>query len=636
MRHARTPITLAALLALTLSACTGRLSSADLDEAGRPVGPGPAIPGANNRPGVNNTDPIKPVDPTDPTDPTDPIKPTDPPRKGEPFACSPGQRAPELPLRRLSMLQYKNTTRDLLRATLGEPQGQAAWGALRETLEKLPDDARRGYPGDTHGGFRSLDQTLQQQHVDVSLELAQAVAQQLTSSQERLGRVVGACATDNDPSNDAGCVQDFIRRFGELALRSPLDEDDVGFYTQVYDAQGLSVPGLRDVITTMLASPQHLYHVQHGQEPVLERLPQGAVHALTAHELASKLAYHFWQSAPDEALLQAARDGSLMTEAGYRAQLDRLIADERAEAMLRALFTEWLWTDELPRLDALVGTPVFDAFAGQQRPSAQLRAAMIDELAHMARYYTVDRPGSLDELLLSDHSFAADPELAALYGVQPWDGRSEPPRFRPGERAGLITRAALLTSGSANTRPIMKGFFIRKALLCVQPPPPPDNAADFRVDLSDAMTTREVVESITEQEGSSCAGCHKVFINPLGFATESYDALGRLRAEQTLFNAEGVRVGSRPVDTRGVPRIFFDDLTPVETPQELADMLVQSEEVHKCFARHYARFTFSRAEDLQADACALEDLRQQLVSGADMRQVLTSIALRPEFKQRQL
>lgn len=612
-------------LALVFSACTGRLSNADSEERPEPAGPGQEQT-KNNTPGPVTNNGEGPV-----TENNQPGMV----RKAQPFSCEAGQVGPELPLRRLSIEQYRRSVQAILARGLGPVEAEQAMTQLGELWSELPDDSRVGYPGDTHGGFRRLDQKLQQEHVKLTLDIAQEVAKALTLTPERLDRLMGVCATDADAANDEQCVRDFIRDFGERALRGELGADDESFYWDVYGAQGVDEAGLRDVIAVMLTSPQFLYHVEHGQDEVVGQGPDGELHRLSAYELANRLAYHFWQAPPDDALLAAARDGSLLTEAGYKAQVDRVVADARTESMLSSLFSEWLWLDELRRLDSLVGTPLFDQFAGQDSPSETLRQSMIDELVGMASYYTLANPSSFSELLGSNKVFTQDQELANLYGVQPWDGKTQPDEFAAGERAGLITRAALLSTGSANTRPIIKGFFIRKALLCVQPPPPPDNAANFRVELNDHMTTREVVEELTEQNGA-CAGCHQTFINALGFATENYDALGRLRQEQVLFNDAGEIVGSKAVETASVPRIFLDDMTESKGAADLSQMLISSEEVHKCFARHYTRFTFGRAEDLVADGCVMEELRQSLVAGDNLQDVLKRIALRPEFKQRQL
>ena len=91
----------------------------------------------------------------------------------------------------------------------------------------------------------------------------------------------------------------------------------------------------------------------------------------------------------------------------------------------------------------------------------------------------------------------------------------------------------------------MKGVFLRTNILCDTIPPPPPGANAKPPELMPGMTTRESVEAITEMPGTVCAGCHTLAINPLGFATEGFDALGRFRTAQRLFDAAGVETGTK-------------------------------------------------------------------------------------------
>lgn len=547
------------------------------------------------------------------------------------FMCDVDAKPPELPLRRLSNEQYRNTVRDVVMASAVPGRADALMQDLSARMESLPRDVRKGQPGDTHGGYRRLDQVVHQGHIDVSMDVAVAAAVELTRDDAAMERLMGACATDADTSNDDACVTDFLQDFGRRALRRPLEDGDETFYRSVYDADGINAAGARDVVAVMLTAPQFLYHVEHGAAPVDETTQ---TFALGAFELAARLSYHFWQTTPDDELLDAAADGSLLTDTGYRAQLERVFNDPRTRASLGSFFKEWLWLDELPALDALNGTPLFDNFTGENQPSSELRAKMLAEIEDMAAYHTLTAGSSFTELFVSNLSFARDPELAAIYGAEPWDGQGTPPMMPEDERAGLITRAALLASGTASTRPIIRGFFARKALLCTTPPPPPDNAADFEINLSEDATTREVVEALTEAEGSTCAGCHQAFINGLGFATEGFDALGRVRAEQRLFDAEGMQVATKAVDTVSTPRIWQTDDRESTGAKDLSSMLADSGEVHACFVRHYWRFTFGRPEDRGLDGCGLESLRERVIAGAPLKDVMMEVALRPEFRQR--
>lgn len=547
-----------------------------------------------------------------------------------PFSCDPSATVETLSMRRLSRAQYENTLRDLLTWAVGDA-GTSVYAGVQPLVDRLPQDARRAPYGDVRGGFRRLDQDVHQEHINAGYDVAVAVAETLTT--DHLATIAGSCATDGETSNDDACIDDFIRTFGERALRRPLDDDEVAFYREVYDAEGLAQgtepEAFADVIVVMLTAPQFLYLVEHADEATSDA-PN--LYRLTAWELASRLSYHFWQTAPDDELIEAARSGELLTEEGWAAQVDRLFADPRTTAALEEFYGEWLWLEDLPPLDARVGTPVFDAFRGDFDPLPESTHNMVQEVLDMASWYT--REGTLTDVFTSDRSFATTPDVAQIYGVEPWDGQSDPPVFPHAERAGLIARAALVATGSPNTRPIMKGVFIRKALLCDQIPPPPDNANAMPPELSPDATTREVVEALTEQEGTACAGCHANFINPLGYATESFDALGRFRTEQTLYDEDGNVTGTRPIDSTSVPRIDPGDDRPSSGAPDLSRYLVESERVQACFARHYVRWTFGRAEDTDADGCMLNGLTSALVDDAPLHEVLRQIALRDEFKTR--
>ena len=259
---------------------------------------------------------------------------------------------------------------------------------------------------------------------------------------------------------------------------------------------------------------------------------------------------------------------------------------------------------------------------------------MIDDVLDMLAHYTWNEPGGMKELFTSELSFAKDPRLSAIYGVPAWDGVSAPPRLPPGERPGLLTRALFLSTGTANTRPIMKGVFLRRRMLCDALPPPPAGVNAMPPELRSDMTTRQVVTEVTEQPGTSCAGCHATRINPLGFAFEGFDALGRFRTEQRLFDAQGNLLGALPVDTRSVPEVYAGDPRSAAGPAELVQLMLESGKLEACLARNYFRFVFGRWEDEARDGCALERLRRRLADSGQIRELLKEAALTPEFRRR--
>ncbi|HET9930779.1 MAG TPA: DUF1588 domain-containing protein, partial [Polyangiaceae bacterium] len=234
----------------------------------------------------------------------------------------------------------------------------------------------------------------------------------------------------------------------------------------------------------------------------------------------------------------------------------------------------------------------------------------------------------------SELSFAKDARLAKIYGVGAWDGSSAPPALPSGQRPGLLTRALFLTTGTANTRPILKGVFIRKNVLCNEIPPPPPGANAKPPTLGPNMTTRESVEELTEMSGTTCAGCHATLINPLGYATEGFDSLGRFRTEQRLFDDSGAQTGSKPVDTSSIPRVTLGDMTPIRGAGELMSLIASSGQVEACMSRNFFRFTYGRWEDTAFDGCALEDGRKALSNGGRLSDLITAELMSPAFRRR--
>jgi hypothetical protein len=550
------------------------------------------------------------------------------------FECDPDAIAPDLPLRRLSKAQYESTIIDLVRWAMPPADADAIVVEIDPLVATIPEDARETIAGETHGGFRRLDQTVHQSHVNASYDVATTVAHELVATESRRTALIGACATDADTSNDDACLDAFIDTFGARVMRRPLEADELPFFRSIFDgdgtAQGMDPEAFADVITVMLVSPQFLYFVEHGDAAV-EGTPDR--YWLSGHEIAARLSYHFWQTAPDDDLIAAAQSGALLTDEGYAAQVDRLIADPRTQATFGEFYREWLWLDDLPPMDALVGTALFDAVRGDFEPGPDTTANMVAEVVDMATWYTFAQGGDFEELFLGNRSFAKTDDIAQLYGVAPWTG-GEPPMIEDPARTGLLTRAALVATGGNNTRPIMKGVFIRKGLLCEAVPPPPNNAAANPPELSDEMTTREVIEELTEQEATACAGCHATLINPLGFATENFDSLGRTRTEQTLFDADGNVVGTKPIDTSSIPQVVAGDMTPSSGAADLAQLVIDSAKPQACLSRNLVRFTMARPEDIAGDGCMMQDLATQLVDGVPLVEVLRAVALRPEFRQR--
>jgi hypothetical protein len=344
------------------------------------------------------------------------------------------------------------------------------------------------------------------------------------------------------------------------------------------------------------------------------------------------LSYQFWQAPPDAELRASAASGALLQDAEYRTQVTRLLADPRASVMVDDFFNQWFRLQELGSLTSRVGTPQYDAFAGANKPTAQLRGAMFDEVLQAVRW-NVRHGASLDALLTDARQFAQSAELSTLYEAAPWDGTSEPVAL-PSSRSGLFTRAAFLANDSANTRPVMKGLRIRTGFLCDTMPPPPGNLMVTTPELAPDATTRQVVANLTENPGTACLGCHHT-LNPLGYVSEGFDALGRVRTNQQLFDLMGNPTSAPPVDTVAVPLVDFDDPRAFPDIASVTARIAQSKRVDSCFARQYFRYSFRRAENVLTDACALRAFDQAARTGS-MSDALAATAFLPGFKSRRL
>ena len=538
---------------------------------------------------------------------------------------------PDPALRRLTVTQYRNSVRDLLLFALSDDSlAGDAFLALAPALSNLRPDRRPVIGNNKFGTFRRLAQSIQPSWVEGTYHVGEAAGALLTASPYFNALV--PCASNAEASAST-CVENFIRRFGERALRRPLSEQQMAFYQAVYgDTERIIPEAFADVVATFVAAPQFAYQVEHGTS---DATPSGPTSKLTAYEIASRLAYQYWDTMPDNALWEAAASGTLLTETGFQDQLDRIVRHPKARETFDAFYEEYLLLDYLPPLDTLQDDPVFQAFAGEDYPTPSLREDMIDDVLDFARHVTWQQNGTFDDLLTREDVFPRSQALASIYGINtPYDGERVPPTST--ERPGVFTRPGMLANGLVRTSAILRGARLRKEFLCDDPPPPPadaDNVAASRRDDAPAMqTSRERADFVTQ--GARCASCHEVYINPLGFAFEGFDGLGRLRTQEPVFEADGSVVTELPIDTRSVPRVNEADTTPSSGPQDLVRLLQASGKPHACFVRRYARFSWGRLEDPELDGCALSALAQAAQGKATLLDVFKAVALLPAFQKR--
>jgi mono/diheme cytochrome c family protein len=327
--------------------------------------------------------------------------------------------------------------------------------------------------------------------------------------------------------SDGQCARQILTRLARLAYRRPVQPDDLGplldFFNEAYEqASREGRPrafdaGIQLALKRLLVSPEFLYRI--------ERDPQSSVpgpYAISDLELAARLSFFLWSSIPDETLLQIAEAGRLSIPAELERQVERMLADSRAQRFVENFAGQWLF---LRNLEATVPVqsvfPDFDDTlrAGLQRETELFFASIVRE----------DR--SVFDLLTADYSFMNE-RVASHYGVAQIKGShfrrvNYPP---DSQRRGLLGHGSILavTSYPDRTSPVVRGKWILENLLGAPPPdPPPDVPGLLETDgAGSALSMRERLAR--HRDNPSCASCHAL-MDPLGFALENFDAIGRWR-----------------------------------------------------------------------------------------------------------
>jgi len=367
------------------------------------------------------------------------------------------------------------------------------------------------------------------------------------SSQESAGRKkILVC----DPASGTACVERIVSTLARKAYRRPVKPSEVASLMKLVAlarTEGLSVEhGIETALTGMLVSPDFLFRIERDAEP----RNAAAVHRLTDVELASRLSYFLWSSMPDDQLLDLAERKRLSDPATLDAQLARMLADPRASALAENFAGQWL---ETRNLDSVKPDP--DKFPEW---NAELKEAMRTETKmFFDSILRENRP--ISEFLTARYSFLNE-RLARFYGIQDVKGMD----FRrvdlsTSDRGGILNHASVLTVTSYPTRTsvVLRGRYVLENILGSPPPPPPPNVPPLDEEAAG------VVQSLRQQmeqhrANPSCAVCHSK-MDPLGFALENYDAIGKWRPMDGKF----------PIDTGGM----LPDGTRFAGPSDLRDAL---------------------------------------------------------------
>jgi hypothetical protein len=518
---------------------------------------------------------------------TAPLAP--PEAASSPEAAAPGG------LRRLLGHQYTNAVRDLLGA------GPAA------VASPPPDSSIRGLES-----IGAAELALSESAV-VAYELsAGKIAAKAREDAPSFAKLTACSAQDQATGK---CFDSFVRRFGRLAWRRPLEDAEALSYAGVAtkardtfktDAYDGVADGYEYAIAALLQSPSFLYLVELGvPDP---KQPQAR--KLTGYEVATRLSFFVLDTTPSSALLDAAAAGKLDTTEGVRASVTALLDTPQASSGVAAFYGELFKLRDLSSLSKDV--TAYPAF------SRELASSMSQETTMLIDDIVFKRNSDFRELFDAPYTFV-DSRLAAHYGLNPpaTAGVFEK-RTLGGGRAGLLGQASFLSlfSPFATTSPTRRGKFILETLLCrdIAPPPPgvitklPDDPP------GKPQTMRQRLEE--HRKNPTCAACH-ASMDGIGLALEKFDGIG---TQRDLENG-------LPIDTAS----SLAGLGSFSSPAELGKLLRNDPSAGPCVVRNFFRNSMGHVET-PGEAKTIAALDASFAAGGfKVKSLLADIVSSPAF-----
>jgi len=417
--------------------------------------------------------------------------------------------------------------------------------------------------------------------------------------------------------NDSKCAGEIITNIARRAYRRPPSADEMAVLMDFYK-YGLSESGFEEgiglAIERILAGPEFLFLV----ENVPAGIKPGAVFRISDLELATRLALFLWSSIPDEALLDLAEAGKLSEPVMLQQQIIRMLKDSRSDALVQNFASQWLALDKLNA--ATPDGELFPYFDDNLRQALQTETRLFFE--HILRQ---DLP--LVDLLAADYSFINE-RLANHYNIpKVFGSHFRKVTFPDNSRGGLLGHGSILTvtSYANRTAPTIRGKWVLENILGAPPPPPPPNIPGLieKDDEGKALTMRQAMEK--HRANPVCASCHKV-MDPLGFALEKYDAIGRWRTIDAASNS--------PVDSSGA----LPDGTAFDGPIELREALIQRRQGDFILTVIDRLFTYALNRELNHnDAPAIRTIMKKTESAQHrLSSLIMAIVESTQFQKREV
>ncbi|TWT82985.1 hypothetical protein CA13_44480 [Planctomycetes bacterium CA13] len=394
--------------------------------------------------------------------------------------------------------------------------------------------------------------------------------------------------TPSEKLSEGQATAQVLGRFASRAFRRPATNEEVRRLSQlaasVRSDDATFEESIQVALQAILVSPHFLFKVESppGKDSDGGRVP------LSEYELATRISYFLWSSMPDDELLQMARKGQLRDRKRLLRKVGEMIVDPRSNEFIENFAGQWLQLRNLDNVDPDVRRfPSFDD---------NIRDLMRREtLTFFAAVMRANRP--VTDLLDADFTYLNE-DLAKFYGrkdVAGSDFRRVSLSGTP--RGGLLTHASILTvtSNPTRTSPVKRGKWILENFLNTPPPPPPPNIPELDKGMLSG-TLRERLEQ--HRANPACAACHNM-MDPLGFALENFDAVGRFRTQD----------GGDAIDPSGK----MPDGTRFDGVEDLRRVLSQQrrDQFVRCLAEKMMIYATGRGTEYY-DKCALDEIMENL------------------------
>ena len=471
-------------------------------------------------------------------------------------AIKSSQPSSQTPIRRMNRFQYANAVKDLLKLKVevyplpermmrdrsnyfkpetgkipskitvsSRPLGKS--GLIEPRLSGVapfPQDLRAEHGFDNRGDHLSLSPLL----MESFLNLSRSIVLSDNFNRKNCGVWPSLFEEPKEKEKTNEIIDERLNHFLTRAFRRPVDPATLNRYSShtadLIKSGSTFLDAMKETVSAILASPRFLY---------LYDSESKKANKFKDYELATRLSFFLWGSIPDDVLIERAASGNLSNPDVLRAEVERMLLDGRLKRFCDSFPSQWLQLDRI--ISSVPDPKKYPDFYYAPPNYRTTMDMMMEPLLLFETILVEDRP--ITDLIDSDYSYRSK-RLSKWYDSKV-EGRLGGPVTMAFERVsindrkegGVITSAAVMTmtSGPEETKPITRGAWISGVIFNDPPEPPPADVPTLENDdseLAKQMTLRERFAS--HRENPDCAGCHKK-LDPLGFALENFDAVGRWR-----------------------------------------------------------------------------------------------------------